>query len=31
VVRVTAQPDGRRLLGCNFIGELAEADLRALR
>jgi hypothetical protein len=31
VVRVTAEPDGKQILGCNFISELAEDDLRALR
>jgi hypothetical protein len=31
VVRVTVDPDGTRLLGCNFIGELADDDLQALR
>jgi hypothetical protein len=31
VVRVSVEPDGTRLLGCNFIGELADDDLRALR
>jgi hypothetical protein len=30
VVRVTAQPGGARVLGCNFIGDLADDDLRAL-
>jgi hypothetical protein len=30
VVRVTAEPGGKQVLGCNFIGELADDDLRAL-
>jgi hypothetical protein len=30
VVRVTASPGGARELGCNFIGDLADDDLRAL-
>jgi hypothetical protein len=30
VVRVTAQPGGGQVLGCNFIGDLADDDLRAL-
>jgi hypothetical protein len=30
VVRVRPHPDGGCALGCNFIGELAEEDLRAL-
>jgi hypothetical protein len=30
VVRVTAQPGGAQVLGCNFIGELADDHLRAL-
>jgi hypothetical protein len=30
VVRVTAQPDGARVLGCTFLGDLADDDLRAL-
>jgi hypothetical protein len=30
VVRVTAQPGGAQVLGCNFIGELADDHLRAM-
>ncbi len=30
VVRVTAQPGGAQLLGCTFIGDLSDDDLRAL-
>jgi hypothetical protein len=30
VVRVTAEPGGNQVLGCNFISELADDDLRAL-
>ena len=30
VVRVTAPPGGARALGCNFLGDLADDDLRAL-
>jgi hypothetical protein len=31
VVRVSAEPDGQQVLGCNFIGELADEDVQALR
>ena len=30
VVRVTAEPDGTQVLGCNFISELTDDDLQAL-
>jgi hypothetical protein len=30
VVHATVQPDGQRVVGCNFIRELTEADLKAL-
>ena len=30
VVRVTTEPGGAQVLGCNFIGDLADDDLRAL-